>query len=130
MIFYLFIDPVAMLISPHDDVVFGVDSCNNEVFAVGCTNGLSSFGSNLSTHLQITIIGSSNAKNDCAYVVKLDDYGDVYVVAMTEDGNNFGIFPHVFWSPGQKDVFLIKLNNSLTSILYQDILIILLNLLI
>jgi hypothetical protein len=34
-----------MLISPHDDVVFGVDFYNNEVFAVGCTNGLSAFGS-------------------------------------------------------------------------------------
>jgi hypothetical protein len=43
----LIIDPVAMLISPHDDVVFGVDFYNNEVFAVGCTNGLSAFGSTL-----------------------------------------------------------------------------------
>jgi len=140
----LIIDPVAMLISPHDDVVFGVDFYNNEVFAVGCTNGLSAFGStprdsfggvgagyydvfivklnsNLSTHLQTTIIGSSNAKNDCAYGIKLDDYGNVYVVGMTEDGNNFGIFPHVFGNPGQEDVFLIKLNNSLTSILYNDV---------
>jgi hypothetical protein len=30
-----------------------------------------------------------------------DDYGDVYVVGMTEDGNNFGIFPNVFENPGQ-----------------------------
>jgi len=34
-------------------------------------------------------------------VLVLDDYGDVYVVGMTEDGNNFGIFPNVFGSPGQ-----------------------------
>jgi hypothetical protein len=29
-----------------------------------------------------------------------DDYGNVYVLGMTEDGNNFGIFPNVFGSPG------------------------------
>ena len=50
-----------------------------------------------------------------------DDYGKVYVLGMTEDGNNFGIFPNVFGNPGQKDVFLIKLNNSLTPILHNDV---------
>jgi len=140
----LIIDPVAMLVSPHNDVVLGLDVYNNEVFAVGCTDGLSAFGSTprdsfggvgagtydvfivklssyLSTHLQTTIIGSSNAKNECAYGVKVDSYGNVYVVGMTEDGNNFGISPNIFGNPGQKDVFLIKLNNSLNTILFNDI---------
>ena len=36
-----------MLVSPHNDVVFGVDEYNNQVFAAGCTDGLSAFGSTL-----------------------------------------------------------------------------------
>ena len=34
-------------------------------------------------------------------VLVLDDYGNVYVLGMTKDGNNFGIFPNVFGNPGQ-----------------------------
>ncbi|MEO0223551.1 MAG: hypothetical protein ABIL76_00465 [candidate division WOR-3 bacterium] len=140
----IIIDPVAMLISPHNDIVFDVQAESNDVIAVGCTDGLSAFGStprdsfggvgagfydvfitklssNLSNHLQTTIIGSSNAKNECAYGVKLDNNGNVYVVGGTEDGSNFGISPNIFGNPGQKDVFLIKLNNSLNTILYNDI---------
>jgi len=140
----LIIDPVAMLVSPHNDVVFGVDEYNNQVFAAGCTDGLSAFGStprdsfggvgagtydvfivklssNLSTHLQTTIIGSSSAKNECAYGIKVDNYGNVYVVGMTEDGNNFAASPNIFGNPGQKDVFLIKLNNSLNTIIHNDV---------
>lgn len=138
----LIIDPtVAMLVSAHDEFVFGLayDNVNNSIFAVGCTSGSGTFSvspqsnfgglgfydvfivklnNTLNTHIHTSFIGSVPNASECAYGVELDNNGNVYVVGYTERGDSLATQPSIiFGTPGNKDAFLAKLDNGITSLL-------------
>ncbi|MEO0151623.1 MAG: hypothetical protein ABIL52_06500 [candidate division WOR-3 bacterium] len=140
----LIIDPiVAMLVSAHNDIVnsLAYDTLTNSILAVGCTNGSGAFSSNpqtsfggvgpgyydvfitklsssLNTHIQTTFMGSVPNIHDCAYDVKLDANGNVYVAGMTEKGDSFPTSPSIIYGTvGNKDAFLAKFDNSITNLM-------------